>query len=158
MSCTDEVYNEILTCVEAQPINECPYLPPFKHKLEIDKQEQKLEEDKIIVLSKSPRNVSLLIVPKKPDENGIVKYRVCVNFRKLNQISTGDAYFLLNINDMDQLGKSKYYTTLDLAQDYHQVQMHPEHRQKTAFSTDKGHFEFLRVHFKLKGALPLFNG
>lgn len=34
--------------------------------------------------------------------------------------------------------------------------MHPEHRSKTAFSTDKGHFEFLRVPFGLKGAAVTF--
>lgn len=82
---------------------------------------------------------------------------MCVDFRKLNQVSVGDAYPLPNITDiLDQLGKSKYYTTLDLAQGYHQVKMHPDHCEKTAFSTDKGHFEFLRVPFGLKGAPATF--
>jgi len=34
--------------------------------------------------------------------------------------------------------------------------MHPEHRQKTAFSTDKRHYEFLSVPFGLKGAPATF--
>jgi len=130
---------------------------PFKHRQEIDRQIQKLEEDNIIAPNKSPWNTPLLVVPKKSDENGVMKYRVCVDIRKLNDISTGDAYPLPNIAEiLDQLGKSKYYTTLDLAQDYHQVRMHPDHCQKNALSTDKGHFEFLRVPFGLKGAPATF--
>lgn len=157
LSCTDQIYHEIKTSEAAQLINVRPYRLPFKHRQEIDRQIQKLEEDNIITPSKSPWNAPLLVVPKKPDENGVVKYRVCVDFRKLNQISTGDAYPLPNITEiLDQLGKSKYYTTLDLAQGYHQVKMHPDHCNKTAFSTDKGHFEFLRVPFGLKGAPATF--
>ena len=157
LTCTDQIYHEIKTSEAAQPINVRPYRLPFRHRQEIDRQIQKLEEDNIIAPSKSPWNAPLLVVPKKPDENGVVKYRVCVDFRKLNQISTGDAYPLPNITEiLDQLGKSQYYTTLDLAQGYHQVKMHPDHCQKTAFSTDRGHFEFLRVPFGLKGAPATF--
>lgn len=146
------MFHEINTPSNVQPINERPYRLPFKHKDEINKQMKKLEEDQIIAPSRSPWNAPLLVVPKKADKDGVVQYRVCVDFRKLNQVSVGDTYPLPNITDiLDQLGKSKYYTTLDLAQGYHQVQMHPAHTAKTAFPTDMGHFEFLRVPFGLKG-------
>lgn len=157
LTCTDAVFHEVNTPGTTQPINERPYRLPHRHKDEINKQMKQLEEDNIIAPSRSPWNAPLLVVPKKADKDGVVKYRVCVDFRKLNQISVGDAYPLPNIIDiLDQLGKSKYYTTLDLAQGYHQVRMHPEHTEKTAFSTDKGHFEFLRVPFGLKGAPATF--
>lgn len=157
LSSANAVYHEIHTPMITQPINERPYRLPFKHKQEINKQIQNLEKDNIIAPSNSPWNAPLLVVPKKPGPDGEVQYRVCVDFRKLNQISKGDAYPLPNITDiLDQLGKSKYYTTLDLAQGYHQVEMHPDHRAKTAFSTERGHFEFLRVPFGLKGAPATF--
>uniref|UniRef100_A0A2S2NNZ3 RNA-directed DNA polymerase n=1 Tax=Schizaphis graminum TaxID=13262 RepID=A0A2S2NNZ3_SCHGA len=157
LTCTDAVFHEVNTPGTTQPINERPYRLPHRHKDEINRQMKQLEEDNIIAPSRSPWNAPLLVVPKKADKDGVVKYRVCVDFRKLNQISVGDAYPLPNIIDiLDQLGKSKYYTTLDLAQGYHQVRMHPEHTEKTAFSTDKGHFEFLRVPFGLKGAPATF--
>lgn len=157
MSSTDAVLHEINTPAAAQPINERPYRLPIRHKQEINKQIEELVENQIIVPSKSPWNAPLLVVPKKPDNEGKIKYRVCVDFRKLNSISTGDAYPLPNIADiLDQLGKSKYYTTLDLAQGYYQVKMHPDHQEKTAFSTDTGHYEFTRVPFGLKGAPATF--
>lgn len=51
----------------------------------------------------------------------------------------GDVYPLPNMTDIfDQLGKSKYYTTLDLTQEYHQVEIPPDQSEKTAFLQIKG--------------------
>ncbi|KAF0760288.1 Uncharacterized protein FWK35_00008879 [Aphis craccivora] len=50
-----------------------------------------------------------------------------------------------------QSGKSKYYSTLDMAHEYHQIPMDPADHSKTAWSTDRGHFEFKRMPFGLKG-------
>ncbi|KAL4154336.1 hypothetical protein QTP88_000215 [Uroleucon formosanum] len=56
----------------------------------------------------------------------------------------------------NQLGRSRYYTTLDLVSGYHQVSIKAEDRQKTAFSTDKGHYEFRGMPFGLSGAPSTF--
>lgn len=128
LSCTNAVYHEINVNPSTQPINERPYRLPFRHKQEIDKQIQNLLEENIIAPSRSPWNAPLLVVPKKQDAEGNAQYRVCVDFRKLNHVSVGDAFPLPNITEiLDQLGKSKYYSTLDLAQGYHQVPMNPDH-------------------------------
>jgi len=80
-----------------------------------------------------------------------------VDFRKLNNITIGDVYPIPKINDiLDQLGNSKYYTTLDLASGYHQVSVHKDDRAKTSFSTNKGHYEFLKMPFGLKEAPSIF--
>lgn len=143
---TTAIAHEIRTSEAVQPINEKPYRLPERHRQEITDQMETLERDGVITSSDSPWNAPLLVVPKKTDINGKVKYRVCVDFRKLNQVTVGDAFPLPNITDiLDQLGKSKYYTTLDLAQGYHQVPMNPTDREKTTFSTDKGHYEFSRL-------------
>lgn len=48
----------------------------------------------------------------------------------------GDTFPIPRIDEIsDQLGRSRYYSTLDLASEYHQVPIRPEDRQKTAFST-----------------------
>jgi len=123
----------------------------------IIEQMEKLEENDIIRPSKSPWNAPLVVVPKKPDENKKPQFRVCVDFRRLNQLTIGDAFSIPRIDKiLDQLGRSRYYTTLDLASGYHQVPIHPQDCEKTAFSSDKGHFEFVRMPFGLCGAPSTF--
>ena len=43
---------------------------------------------------------------------------------------------------LSALQGSKYFSTLDLSQMYHQIPLEPESRPLTAFSTDWGHFQF----------------
>jgi len=69
-----------------------------------------------------------------------------VDFRKLNELIIGDLFPLPNIIDsLDQLGNAKYFSTLDLASGYHQIPMSEEYKNKTAFSTSHGHYEFNRI-------------
>jgi len=83
--------------------------------------------------------------------------QVVVDFRKLNNLTVGDAFPMPDINSiLDQLGKAKYFTCLDMASGYYQILIRPEDREKTAFSTDQGHYEFNRMCFGLKGAPATF--
>lgn len=157
VSATTAVTHGIKTSDAVSPIHVKPYRLPQRHRQEITDQMEALEREGVITASESPWNAPLLVVPKKPDVNGKVKYRVCVDFRRLNEVTIGDAFPLPNIVDiLDQLGRSKYYSTLDLAHGYHQIPMDPSDRCKTAFSTDRGHFEFERMPFGLKGAPGTF--
>lgn len=99
----------------------------------------------------------LLVVPKKVDATGNNKYRVVIDFRKLNNLTIGDAIPMPDINTiLDQLEKAKYITCLDMASGYHQIPINPQDKEKTAFSTDKGHYEFNCMCFGLKGAPATF--
>jgi len=94
---------------------------------------------------------------KQEDVSGEKKYRVVVDFRKLNNVTVGDASPMPNVTEiLDQLGKAKYFTCLYMASGYHQIPLHPKDREKTGFSTDQGHFEFQRMCFELKGAPATF--
>lgn len=99
----------------------------------------------------------MLVVLKKTDASGKPKLRVVIDFRKLNDLTIGNSFPLPNINDiLEQLGNAKYFTTLDLASGYHQIQMNEQDKEKTAFSTQTGHYEFTSVPFGLKNALATF--
>jgi hypothetical protein len=138
---------------ESRAINIRPYRMPEAHKEEVNRQISKLLDDGIIVPFRSAFNSPLLLVPKKADASGTVKWRVLIDFRKLNEMTVGDAYPLPSITDiLDQLRKAKYFSTVGLASGYYQVELAEKNRAKTAFSTLVGHFEFLRLPMGLKSA------
>ena len=72
-------------------------------------------------------------------------------------MTKGDTFPLPRIDDLlDQLGEAKYFSTLDLALGYWQVQVDPQSREKTAFVTHQGLFEFVVMPFGLKNAPAVF--
>ena len=74
------------------------------------------------------------MVPKKPDSKGNKRCRMVIDYRALNEKIVGDAYPLPNITDiLDQLGGAKYFTVLDLASGFHQIEIEPGDRQKRLF-------------------------
>jgi hypothetical protein len=48
--------------------------------------------DGSIAPSTNPWNSTFLVVPKKPDASGKKKWRIVVDFRKLNDITIGDSF------------------------------------------------------------------
>ncbi|KAL0130247.1 hypothetical protein PUN28_002085 [Cardiocondyla obscurior] len=154
---TAAVKYEVNTPSENPPINSRPYRLPEKHKEEVNRQIDKMLKEDIIRQSSSQWNAPILVVPKKVDASGKAKLRIVVDFRKINEITIGDSFPIPNITEiLDQLGNAKYFTILDLASGYHQIQMKEEHKCKTAFSTPHGHYEFNRMLFGLKNAPATF--
>ena len=83
--------------------------------------------------------------------------RLCIDYRELNSITKEDAHPLPRIEDIfDTLCGSRYFTTLDLAMGYHQVEGNPEDREKTAFSTPFGLFQYNVMPFGLATAPATF--
>ena len=153
---TDILQHEIATTDEI-PINVKQYRYPPVHREEINRQIQELLETDVVESSTSPYNSPLWIVPKKPDSQGNKRWRMVIDYRKLNDKTIGDAYPLPNITEiLDQLGSAKYFSTFDLASGFHQIRMSSKDAHKTAFSTPYGHFQFKRMPFGLKNAPATF--
>lgn len=89
--------------------------------------------DKIIRHSSSPWNSPMILVKKKEDASKKQKWRLVIDFRKLNDVTIGDSFPLSLITEiLDALGKAQYYTTADLASGFHQIPLREEDRPSTS--------------------------
>uniref|UniRef100_A0A1B6DI21 RNA-directed DNA polymerase n=1 Tax=Clastoptera arizonana TaxID=38151 RepID=A0A1B6DI21_9HEMI len=153
---TNQIKHVIRTSDEI-PVYTRNYRYPEIYRKEVNVQIQDMLKQKIIRPSRSPWNSPIWIVPKKKDASNKQRFRLVIDFRGLNAKTIDDRFPLPNITDiLDRLGRSQYFTTLDLASGFHQVEMHPDSVEKTAFSTETGHYEFLRMPFGLKNSPPTF--
>ncbi|XP_058828545.1 uncharacterized protein LOC131688355 [Topomyia yanbarensis] len=124
---------------------------------EVKKQISKLLEDGIIRPSRSAWTASVWVVPKKPDASGEKKFRMVIDYRKVNEKTIPDKYPMPEIGYvLDQLKGQKYLTTLDLASGFHQIKMREKDIEKTAFAINNGKYEFTRMPFGLKNAPAIF--
>lgn len=161
---TNSITHKIDLESNSKPIYCKPFRLPFSQRQEIDKQVEKMLREDIIQPTSSSWNFPLLVVPKKSstDEK---KFRVVVDYSKLNDISIGDTFPMQNITDLlDSLGKSNLFSVLDLSAGYHQILVDPKDRHLTAFNTGThsgknlgNQFEFKRMPFGLKNAPATFN-
>lgn len=84
-----------------------------------------------------------MLVEKKhhPEENSEIN--VCIDYRGLNAITKTDFFPLPQLQaTIDQLLGAKFFTTVDLATGYFQVELDERECEKTAFSTSFGNNEF----------------
>ena len=107
----------------------------------------------VIVPIKSPYSSPIVMVPKKDGKN-----RMCIDFRKLNEITTKDAYPLPRIGQTtDALQGAGYFSSLDLASGYWQVPVAEKDRQINAFCIPEGGlYEFVKMPFGLTNAPATF--
>jgi RNase H-like domain found in reverse transcriptase/Reverse transcriptase (RNA-dependent DNA polymerase)/Integrase zinc binding domain len=139
------------------PVHVKSYRYPYIHKTEVKKQIYEMLEKGIIRASCSPWSSPIWIVGKKMDASGQQKWRLVVDYRKLNEKTISDRYPIPNINDiLDKLGRAQYFSTIDLASGFHQIEMDQCSIEKTAFSVDNGHWEFLRMPAGLRNSPATF--
>lgn len=72
-------------------------------------------------------------------------------------MSDFDAYPLPRVDELiERLGKACFVSTLDLTKGYWQVALTQEAREKTAFSTNRAHWQYRVLPFGLHGAPATF--
>ena len=137
---------------DARPIKQRPYRVSNSQRVEIDRHISNMLNQNIIQVSASPWSSPVVLVQKKDGTT-----RFCVDYRKLNAVTRKDSFPLPRIDDaLDSLSGSKFFSTLDLQSGYHQVAMHPNSKDKTAFISHSGLYEFNVLRFGLTNAPPNF--
>src|SRR3989337_1989222 len=137
---------------EHEPIKGKQYRANDKQKKIIKEEIEKMEKSGIIRKSYSPWTSPVVIVDKKDGSK-----RFCIDYRKLNDITITDAHPLPRIDDLlEQCISAKYFSSMDLASGYWQVEMNEQDKEKTAFTCHLGLYEFDVMPFGLKNAPATF--
>ena len=123
------------------------------HKRDVAQQEiDRMLECGVVEPSSSAWQSPVVLVRKKDGTT-----RFCLDYRKLNAATVKDSYTLPRINDsLDALAGSTWFSTLDLANGYWQVEMDEKDKKKTAFSTGRGLYQFTMMPFGLCNAPATF--
>ena len=113
----------------------------------------KLIENGLIEPSNSPWSSPVVLVLKKNK-----KWRMCVDYRKLNNVTIKDSYALPIIDEiLFSMGRRvKIFTTIDLFSGFHQIPMNKEDIPKTTFTTMFGNYQFKVMPFGLCNAPGTF--
>ena len=150
---TDLLEHEIKIEGDHQPIRQ-PYKPcsPWLRK-SLKEQLDKWLKYGVIEPSQSPWSFRLVSSPKKNN-----KIRWCLDSRALNEITKKDAYRIPSIEDLlSRPSQHKIFSTMDMCGAFHCVRIKKEDREKTAFSTPFGSFQFIRMCFGLSNSPATFS-
>lgn len=136
----------------ASPIRSRPYrISPTERKA-VDDHVRDMLQRNIIEPSSSPWSAPVVLTKKKDGS-----WRFCVDYRRLNKITTKDVYPLPRIDDtLDTLQGSSFFSSMDLRSGYWQIPMADADKPKTAFVTPSGLYQFDVIPFGLSNAPATF--
>jgi transposase InsO family protein len=146
------VFKPRIELTTSEPINTPQFPVPYKMREHMEKMVRGFEDQGIVEKSKSPFNSPTFLVPKK--DGG---YRLVVDFRRLNQYVVTDPFPLPRIAQIiESLGKAKYFSVIDLLWGFYNLELDPRDKEKTAFSTFEGHYQFVRMPMGFKNSPSVF--
>jgi len=137
---------------DCPPIKQSPRRPP----LSAGNAEDEILDDMLktgVIEPSTSEWASPVCLVKKPDGS----YKFCIDYRRVNVVSRKDGYPIPDIQDaLDSLRGVKWFATLDLLSGYWQLGMTDRAKERSAFCTRRGLFQFCRMPFELCGARATF--
>ena len=148
---TNKVLHSINTGT-AEPVK-IPYRRlPLAKKVVAEEEITKMLKEGVIVPSTSPWSSPVCMVTKK---DGSIRF--CIDYRKLNGLTKKNSYPLPRIDEtIDSLGGNEWFCTIDLQSGYWQVGMSEGDKEKTAFSSHIGLYQYNVMPFGLCNAPATF--
>lgn len=135
------------------PVSLRPYRASQKDNVEIKKQIDELLKNNIIRPSCSPYSSPVTLAYKR----GEGKTRLCIDYRKINEICKTDKEPIPRIDDvLDQLGQARIFSTLDIASAYWNIALEEKSKEKLAFTCNFGLYEFQVLPFGYKNSPAIF--
>jgi hypothetical protein len=96
-----------------------------------------------IITPSSSSRVSPIVPVRKADGNG---YRLCIDYRELNQHTPRVPFAQLSTHDtIQRLTGNHFFAKLDLSKGFFQIALHPNSQEATAFLTTFGQYQFTRL-------------
>ena len=145
-----------------------PYTLLLKHYEWVQREIESLERAGVITKSMSKWASPIVVVPKKSAPGEPPKRRLCVDFRKVNElqqevITAGKTKSQISIHPLPKIDEmyaklkgAKVFSTIDLRSGYHHIALGKNSRAKITFMTPFGKYEFLMVPFGLAQAPAYF--
>ena len=153
---------------DSPPVSSRPYTLALKHHRWVQEEIETLERAGVITKSMSPWASPIVVVPKKSQPGEPPKKRLCIDFRKINDlqqkvITEGKSKGCLSLIPLPKIDKmyaklkgAKFFSTIDLRSGYYHIALGQDSRVKTAFVMPFGKYKFLQVPFGLAQAPAFF--
>ena len=136
----------------AKPVHSQPYRAGPRAR-DIESQEVGRMLKAGVIEPASTEWASPVVLVPKPD--GFMRF--CVDYRKVNAMTTRDTYPLPRMDEcIDSLGDARIFSTLDCNCGYWQIPMKPDARDKTTFTCHEGTYRSTRMPFGLRNATATF--
>ena len=96
---------------------------------------------------------SPMVMVQKPDGTA----HICIDFKTINAVTIPLPFYMPRVEEvLEQLGRSRILSKMDLTKGYYQVPMSPGDIEKTAFICHRGKYEFLLMPFGIRNAPAVF--
>ena len=153
---------------DSPSVSSRPYTLALKHHQWVQDEIETLERAGVITKSMSPWASPIVVVPKKSQHGEPPKKRLCIDFRKINNlqqavITEGKSKGCLSLVPLPKIDEmytklkgAKFFSTIDLRSGYYHIALGKDSRAKMAFVTPFGKYEFLQVPFGLAQAPAYF--
>lgn len=104
--------------------------------------------------SHSPWRSTMVMVPKNDRT-----LQICIDFWKVNEIARFNTFPMPHVEELlERIGQAWYISMIDMVKGYWQIPLAEKDKQKMAFGTPWGLFEFTTDLLAYTEPWPRFNG